>query len=727
MSFEDIRDEFCHTYDTVNMVQPIPNIDAVDALTAATDDVADASGMAAQLTPADDEFAEQQRCARNPPRVIVPSPSLPSRWSSFPSALVPLICHCLSLRQLLVWSTVNRRIRSVVYTATHPQHSAADVATSMSLSAECWRFVSGAKLRWGGELDRFTGMDGPPSLELNGSILHSVTASIKVDLTPVSALASQLQQPEPTIADVFADRWLSAPLYDSSAYDWLPPAPSLPSPRFPYPLISPLATMVRSLRMARRVEFSTTLEKANIRVLLTALTVLPSFSLLHHLTLRCGGVHAHHPLTVIQQDAVVSGLFGCLISLPHLSSLELDDHIPLLRRHPDRRTDWMEKQFAFDALSELLANRLLHVGMSADLLAEMVQQQASIAHQRRSLEVQRAHAQQSATARAGSGMDATCFGPAPTVCAPDCFSVLRPQYASLQSLKLNGQARSVEGGLLRVLPSLVLLDAQYLESLSTGADETPFPRPRQREERVDAADVGDRADSESSVDSKGCSLRFLKTTVHVSSQRDIRLLAQCNFLHSLCLQVSLYHTGTGPGPLTPLHALGSLTQLRELTLELNAGSFRSGISKLDADELFDLTWLDRLLHLRYLHIKAFRHMSIATLHSLGLLPYPPDSQHHNAAERHTPHSPYPLPVPRFVGRVEELGLDVFEGDEELLGCAAQFTFDVWTRLQRCAMQYVWGPDIGINELGQCNGRYVSGPKGEAANAVLRERIGKRGG
>ena len=185
------------------------------------------------------------------------------------------------------------------------------------------------------------------------------------------------------------------------------------------------------------------------------------------------------------------------------------------------------------------------------------------------------------------------------------------------------------------------------------------------------------------------------------------VLAQCHFLHSLHLT---YHTeATGAEPLHALQALAALTELRELTLEVSGNDGRLGHCQLGADEVFPLEWLDRLPQLRYLHMKAYSHTSLATLQSLGLLRIPPQ-QPHSAAT-----TPPALPV--FVSRVEEFGLDLYEQRVEPPR-AAEFDFSAWTRLRRCAVQYPALLAGGKFDLYM----YIS-TQSEAANAVLRERVG----
>ena len=200
--------------------------------------------------------------------------------------------------------------------------------------------------------------------------------------------------------------------------------------------------------------------------------------------------------------------------------------------------------------------------------------------------------------------------------------------------------------------------------------------------------------------------------MQLSSAPEMKLLAQLDCLHSLCLAVAVQHAGAQS--LAPLSALASLTQLRELTLEVSGGDTRRYIHQLKADEVFDLTWLDQLTSLRYLHIKAARHTSLATLRALGLLPPPtPPPTPHNSPP------PPPFTVPLFVSRVEEFGLDLYAAAIGLER-AGEFVFHAWTRLRRCAVHYMTLTAVMSHSSTE---RLCITPACAAANAVLRERVG----
>ena len=133
---------------------------------------------------------------RSSPASPAASPSLGSLLSSVPSALVALICHYLSLQQLLALSTVNRRFRGVVCPAR--RESVAAVPASAVEADECWRYVPCVRLRWSARRwpvpDRpgiYT-IAGPATLQLDGVELHFVTAAIH------ASSQSTTQQPQPT-------------------------------------------------------------------------------------------------------------------------------------------------------------------------------------------------------------------------------------------------------------------------------------------------------------------------------------------------------------------------------------------------------------------------------------------------------------------------------------------------------------------------------------------------
>ena len=606
---------------------------------------------------------------------------------SLPLTLIPLICHYLPLRQLLVWSTVNRHVRSIVCCDLPPS-----TVCPSSSAGNCWRFVSNVRLGWGVVITELDNDIPQASLKLDGAVLHGVTADIRAALTDDRVS----QQPQPTIAEAFASVSLSPPLYDSSVLDYLHPTPPPPSPpHVPFPLIPPLAALLRSLRFVRRLEWKKSLDAAGLRVLLTVLSVLPSFPLLHHLALKCGGEpweRQQRALRDDERDCVVNGVFGCLVSLPRLSSLELDGQLPTERRHSAKRTQWVETQFACDVLSTLLGERLLHASMPACFLSDWLEQQAQTADARLSLATIGMHS---------TGMNHISHG------AALHYGARRPRYTALRSLRLTGDGVSVRR-LVHVFPSLVLLDTR-LDPSAIEVEARPVLSPAARgDERLEAADGGEQDASSGSSSSSGrssgwCALRFLKTCIDGKGMPEMRILAQLHFLHSLHIHVTL--PSTGPEPLTSLATLANLTQLRELTLKVDGGTLHRGIWQLQPEEVFDLMWLDHLAHLRYLHIQAFSHTSLDTLRSLGLLPHSP----------HPSRRQSPSTLPLFVSRVEEFGLDVYEGcvSTDQVG---DFTFDAWKRLRRCAVCYVTVSYIvgGAGRYNEC----------EAANAILREKIGE---
>ena len=147
---------------------------------------------------------------------------------------------------------------------------------------------------------------------------------------------------------------------------------------------------------------------------------------------------------------------------------------------------------------------------------------------------------------------------------------------------------------------------------------------------------------------------------------------------------------------------------------MSGGSHRHGIYQLDDAEVFDLTWLNSLSLLRYLHIQAFRHTTRATLQSLGVLPLP-------VSPSSSSFWSLPIILPDFVRRIEELGLDLY-CEKVGLERAVEFTFDGWTRLRRCAVRYMTLA-VAISSF-HPERQYIS-PQREAANAILRERVGAK--
>ena len=616
--------------------------------------------------------------------------------SALPSNLIPLICHYLQLRQLLLWSSTDRHFRSLVCPDVPPSPAPARIA----FAADCWRFIPAVQVRWGMKLPHWRNVDNVVAFEVDGAVLSSVTADVKAQLKAPPS------RPQPTIADDFAGRSLS--LEQPSHYH-LPSTPPLSKDSVVlYPLIPSLAAVVRSLRFVRRLEVGQSAEE--MRVFLTVLTVLPSFPLLHHFTLRYevspyqlskNGVAVQPTGRELEQElthrtAVVNGVFGCLCSLPALSSLEMYGFIPTSRRHPIQGTGWSDAQFAVDALNALFGQRLTAFKSYSHLLREWEN------HALRCMPPP-VRSRVTPHTHTGAGYLLTVGGAPGSGLSWESGPL--PQFASLQWLVLEGEGPPVRR-LARQFPSLVLLETDLSSSLRERED--PTTRRPQREKSQDGGD-GDSQDG--GGDSSEPALRFLKTVAHIRDLPEIRPLATFDFLHSLYLVVSPQTTGLEP--LTPLTALASLTQLRELTLQVSGGSHRHGLYQLKDEEVFDLTWLDHLTRLRYLHIKAFRHTSIATLVAIGLLPPPPPSSPSPFR------SSYPPLLPDFVGRIEEFGLNLFDQKVDV-SRAAELTLGGWTRLRRCAIGYL------TSEMPMCSfsaERLHISPKCEAANAVLRERVG----
>ena len=138
----------------------------------------------------------------------------------------------------------------------------------------------------------------------------------------------------------------------------------------------------------RRVHFSSILGVAYIRVLLTVLTVLPSFPLLSHFAFQCeywtNSLYAWDDET---EDCVVNAVYGCLVSLPQLTSLDLGWVLPQLGPTQGRRR-WGDEQFAFDVLSKLLRERLLHASIKGNMFLDWFNLHAQTLVSRQSHEAQ---------------------------------------------------------------------------------------------------------------------------------------------------------------------------------------------------------------------------------------------------------------------------------------------------------------------------------------------------
>ena len=628
-----------------------------------------------------------------PPAAATASHAQLPAWP-LPSALLPLVCHFLQLRQLLVCSTVSRSIRAVLC----PDHraAAAHARPAAAAVAECWRYVPAVQLRWGNKNPYLLGSEQQATLQLDGAKLASVTAEVAAALS--GPLVMSTSQQLPTIADAFAGVSLSHPSLTSQ----LPLASSHADT--PYPLIPSLASMLRSLRFIRRLQYTHSTDDPS--VLLTVLTVLPSFPSLHHLVLQNEIYRQHNvaqPPTVEQdselsrRSALLNGVFDCLLSLPSLSSLELHGNWLSTVRQPAR----------MDAtLIELLGKRLLHATLPGRFLSDWENRQTETANRqyRQYMWQTRTNAQRHAPALTPS----VSFGWHALVgqARDDEHVAHQAQYTALQSLHLDGEGMSISR-LMQLFPSLVLLHIHRSRSEAAHPPSSAWP---QREEVPDADDGGESASSASSA---GPALRFLSTSAHHGGLYETGVIEQLHFLHSLCLYVNPLQTGLES--LAPLAALASLTQLRELTLEVWAGSCRRGFNELQDEEVWDLRWLDALTRLRYLHIKALRHMSRATLHALGLLPAPPSY----SLSSHAPPSFLSHSLPAFVGRVEQLGLDVF-CQKVAVQQAGEFVFEGWTRLQRCAVQYM---DVRPAMSSWHQETRLISDECKAANVVLRERIG----
>ena len=208
------------------------------------------------------------------------------------------------------------------------------------------------------------------------------------------------------------------------------------------------------------------------------------------------------------RSALVNGVFGCLMSLPALSSLVLDGHtVRTRRRHPNRQMNGADQQFAADVLSQLSGERLIHATMPGHLLSEWQGEQRRAENARHSIQRQ-AEAREQALAQMGDQHETahtvlcrvSYFGWASAVVSgPDGYdNGHHPQYTSLQSLRIEGDGPSVRS-LVYLFPSLVLLDTR-LDVLR---------RQNQREEAPHPSTTA---------------LRFLKTSAHIRNLPELRTL-----------------------------------------------------------------------------------------------------------------------------------------------------------------------------------------------------------
>ena len=114
----------------------------------------------------------------------------------------------------------------------------------------------------------------------------------------------------------------------------------------------------------------------SLPVLLTVLTALPSFPCLRHLGLQLPFPHQGQQMSSKEESSTrsvtvnaVNAALGCRSRLSSLSSLELHEYVPTLRRHPVDPTA-LDDQLAFDVLTALFTHRLLHAQLPSELLRE---------------------------------------------------------------------------------------------------------------------------------------------------------------------------------------------------------------------------------------------------------------------------------------------------------------------------------------------------------------------
>ena len=630
--------------------------------------------------------------AANPAAAAAADASTGHPPASLHADLIPRVCHYLQLRELVLFAATSWRHRRTI---CRPRPAAG--------AADCWLYVSTVRLRWGKKRPHWDVPGDVAGLELNGRRLESVNAALLRDMSSAAftadldachafamALAPTSEQLQQTEAAAEQPVGAAGSLFNTLLSSSPSPLSLLGSPS---PLLPSLAAFLRSIRHAQRVEYEQPAH--SLPVLLTVLTALPSFPCLRHLGLQLPFPHQGQQMSSEERELefttrsvtvnAVNAALGCLSRLSSLSSLELHSYVPTLRRHPVHPKG-ADAQLAFDVLTDIFTHRLLHAQLPSQLLTEWMRglsQAALVARQQQTAALSQsqrpcATAAQPATATFVSVVRQPTFHAGSPYNFWDDDS-LCPQFRRLQSLHVSGDSFAMRR-ILHAFPSLLLL-------------RTPSG--------VQYREVGISPSASSTA-----SLRFLSTTAHIRGLPEMPSIASYSFLHSLQLYVGLQITGTAG--IAPLSALAALTQLRELTLEVSGGSQRHGVYELQADELFDLSWLDCLTELRYLHIKAFQHINVRTLQLLCLLP--PDEQPPHAA-------PLP-PPPLFVSRVEELGLDVFERKVDL-SRAADLIFGAWSRLTRCGCQFI---SLRLAMMFEAEKQFISAECSEA-NAVLRQRVG----
>ena len=167
-------------------------------------------------------------------------------------------------------------------------------------------------------------------------------------------------------------------------------------------------------------------------------------------------------------------------------------------------------------------------------------------------------------------------------------------------------------------------------------------------------------------------LRFLSTEARAIGLPEVAWLASWH-LHSLHLDAHI-HSVAGAAGLSPLAALGSLTQRHELSLRLTVPSRFVDPELPRQQEHLDLSWTDKMTSLRYLQLQATPFITVTTLQSLGLLP--PDS------------AGAVVSLLLCAGRVQEFGLQIHEHLVDPLQYSHRLSFEAWRCLRRCSARFV---------------------------------------
>ena len=576
------------------------------------------------------------------------------RQRDLPDVHIAPVCHFLHLRELVLFAATSSRHRRLINTNTHSQSQS---TSSRAAAVDCWLFVPCVRLRWGVGLSNSLRV----SYDSSGNIEEDVRLpSLQLNGTVMPAMT----------ADIVRDI-ISTP----------PPAQQL---------LPSLAAFLRSIRHVKRFQLEQwePNRQPSFGLLFTVLAVLPSFPCLQQLTLDVPGPNATQMwrLSSVEESqaartamyAVNDALFGCLRRLRALTSLELTGSVGVCG----------ELRLIHDVLSLLFADRLLHASLPAQVMSWWlwgVRNQAA-AQRHREGSMGSLQQQTNAAALQTADLRLSSFAPALGYDTEDS-SQQWPEFRSLQSLHVQAGDQLAVEDVLRTFSSLLVLH------MPVGHIS------------------GDRAPPAGS-----CALRFLSTHANLGGLPELAYLSRWSFLHSLHFSANI-HSVAGAAGLLPLAALGSLTQLHELSLQLTPELRRMRWDPLflQPHEHLDLSWANSMTSLRYLHINAQGYTTVRTLQALGLLPA-------NTVAAESAGVLPPPSLPRFIGWVEEFGLDIHEHWVDPSQCAPELSFDLWSSLRRCSARFVSaGGGEFIKDQYQLT-EHIS-QRCQVANMVLREKIG----